>query len=92
MRDTSILKKILRKEKYAVILHDWGNPLSGKLPHKLEVGEEFRLFFPYDKECMLKHGWKKIGISDSYDRIHWASKKNVKEAIKKWKEDFNQKL
>lgn len=89
MKDSSFIKKLLRKEKFGVVLHDWTNPLSGQLPHKLEVGEEFRLLFPYDEECMLKQGWLYIGISDTYDRVHWASKKQVKNAIDKWKKDFN---
>jgi hypothetical protein len=88
MKDTSLLKKIFRNEKFAVVLHDWQNPLSGQLPHKLEVGEDFRLLFPYDTDCMLKNGWSHIGISDSFDRVHWASSRNVKAAQDKWKKDF----
>lgn len=88
IKDTSLLKKIFKKEKFGVVLHDWQNPLSGRLPHKLEVGESISMHFPYDEDCMLKKGWSHIGISDSFDRVHWANSKLVKFANRKWKEDF----
>ena len=88
MKDISLIKWLLRRQKYAVVLHDYTNPLSGQLPYKLEVGEKIDLLFPYNKECMLKEGWSHIGISDSFGRVHWARSKQVKEAIKKWRQDF----
>ncbi len=89
MKDTSLLKWLFRKQQYAVVIHDYTNPLSGQLPHKLDVGKGIDLLFTYDKECMLKNGWSHVGISDSFGRVHWAKSKQVKKAIKKWKEDFS---
>lgn len=88
MKDSSWWRWLLRKEKYAVVIHDYTNPLSGQLPYKLEVGAKFDLLFPYDAKCMLKNGWSHIGISDYFGRTHWAKSKQVKEAINKWKKDF----
>ena len=88
MKDTSWWRFLLRKEQHAVVIHDYTNPLSGQLPQKLEVGEGLDLLFPYDADCMLKEGWSHIGINDSFGRVHWAPKKQVKEAIKKWRSDF----
>ena len=88
MKNSSWWRWLFRKEKYAVIIHDYTNPLSGQLPHKLEVGEKIDILFPYNEECMLKNGWSHIGISDYFDRNHWAKSKQVKEAVEKWKKDF----
>ena len=88
MKNSSWWRWLFRKEKYAVIIHDYTNPLSGQLPHKLEVGEKIDILFPYNAECMLKNGWSHIGISDYFDRNHWAKLKQVKEAVEKWEKDF----
>ncbi len=89
MKNSSWWRLLLRKEQHAVVIHDYTNPLSGQLPHKLEVGEKFDLLFPYDSECMLKSGWSHIGISDYFGRTHWAKSKQVKEALNQWKEDYS---
>jgi hypothetical protein len=88
MKDSSWWRWLLRKERYAVVIHDYTNPLSGKLPHKLEVGDKIDLLFHYNADCMLKDGWSHIGISDYFGRTHWADSKRVKEAIDRWKKDF----
>jgi hypothetical protein len=91
MKDSSLWRWLFRKEKYAVVMHDYENPLSGQLPCKLEVGETLDLLFHYNVNCMLKNGWSHIGVSDSYGRIHWAKSKQVKKAISQWKIDFGNK-
>lgn len=53
MMDSSWWKWLLRKKKYASVIHDYTNPLSGQLPHKLEVGEKIDILFPYNADCML---------------------------------------
>jgi len=34
----------------------------------------------YKRDCFLKGDSTHIGLSDSFGRIHWASKKDVKKA------------
>lgn len=82
---------MLRREQHAFLIHDYTNPLSGQLPKKLEVGEGLDLLFPYDVDCMLKEGYSHIGINDSFGRVHWAPKKQVKETIEKWRSDYGSK-
>lgn len=55
MKDSSWWRWLFRKEKYAVVIHDYMNPLSGQLPHKLEVGDKIDLLFHYDADCMFKN-------------------------------------
>ena len=81
-------KWVLRKEKFAVVMHDFLNPKSGQLPHKLEVGEGIDLLFHYNADCLLKEGFTHVGIRDSFGRIHWAKSKNVREAVQRWERDF----
>jgi len=88
MKNASIWKWLVRKKEFAVVIHDYTNPLSGQLPHKLEVGEKIDVLLPYDAECLLKNGWSHVGLSDYFGRTHWAKKKDVKIANEKWKSDF----
>jgi hypothetical protein len=81
---------VAKKEEYAVVIHDCENPLSGQLPHKLEVGEKFSLLFPYDENAFLKEGWSHVGINDYFGRTHWANKKAVKVANQTWRKKFVQ--
>lgn len=88
MKNSSWWKKVLRKEEFAVVIHDYENPLSEQLPRKLEVGEKIDLLLPYNGECLLHKGWSHVGISDYFGRTHWARRKDVTEANKKWQKDF----
>lgn len=91
MKNSSWWRWLFRKEKYAEVIHDYKNPLSGQLPCNLGVGEKLDLLFHYNADCMLKNGWSHIGLSDSFGRIHWAKSKQVKEATRQWKKDFGNK-
>jgi hypothetical protein len=88
LKDTSIWKKITRKQNHAVLIHDYENPYSGKMPSKLEVGESIDLFVNYDNECFIKNNYSDLGISDSFGRTNWASRKYMAKLRKKWLENF----
>lgn len=88
LKETSLIKKILKKQKYAVLNHDWHNPYSGRLPVKLEVGEGVDLFVDFDKECFLKHPFTHLGLNDSFGRSSWAKKSAMKHNRKKWQEKY----
>jgi len=86
---SSILKKIFKKWKHGVLIHDYRNPLSGQLPTTLDVGEKIDLIFPWDEECLCSSNPTHIGIADSFGRTHWASKKDIQKVMKQWNEEFN---
>ncbi len=88
MKYTPIWMKILRKGKYATIIHDYNDPYSTKLPCELDVGDTCRLFLPFDKDCFLAEPCTHIGVCDTFDRIHWAPKKDLKKAKKEYYEKF----
>lgn len=81
---------VLSKKEYTqgMIVHDYTNPLSAKLPNKLKVGETLQLLFQYDKDVFLKEKITHIGIVDSFGREHYASRHDVKKTKKKFTEDF----
>ena len=85
---SSLFKKIFKKWKHGVLIHDYTNPLSGQLPSTLDIGEKIDLVFPWDAECLCGRSPTHIGIADSFGRTHWAPKKEVKKVIKQWKEEF----
>lgn len=90
MKKRSFWRWLFRKKKVAFILHDYTNPLSGKLPKKLEVGEKIMLLFPHKEKMFLAYKPTHVGIMDSFGRMHWASKKSLKEAEKSYLKDFSE--
>jgi len=87
-KEAQLWRRLLRKTRHAVITPDYTNPMSAKLPHKVEVGDKIDLLLPYDKDCFLGSVFTHVGISDYFGRIHWAPWKQLKGAYKKWGEDF----
>lgn len=74
-----------------VILFDWENPLSGKLPVKLEPGDKVDLFLSWsdqDKNCVFNHPFGRLGVRDSFDRNHWVPKKQIRHLRRKFAEEF----
>jgi len=90
MKNSDWQRRLLRKEEYAVVIEDYTNPISAKLPNKLDVGDKITLLLPYDQECLLNRGWSHVGIRDYFGCVHWASSKEVKSANQKWQEDFGE--
>lgn len=85
LKESSPLKRITRKPKYGILIHDYTDPLSGQLPCDLEVGDGRDFLFKVKEDCFLAETWTHIGIRDSFGRIHWAPKKHVEEARESFK-------
>lgn len=88
VRDASLWKMALRRVKLAIIIPDDRNPMSEKLPSKVEVGDKIEILLPYNKHCFLNGSFTHVGVSDYYGRRHWAPKKQLREAYKAWERDF----
>ena len=82
LQNSSIWKRITKKNKHAILIHDYTDPLSSKLPCDLEIGEKADFLFKFEKDSFLLEDWTRIGVSDSFGRIHWAPKKDFIEAKK----------
>lgn len=88
LRIAPLWRRILRKTKHAVMLHDYENPLSGKLPARLDVGEGVDLLIRYETDCFLGKDWTHIGLSDSFGRVHWAKPSEIKKAREAYQKKF----
>ena len=84
----SIIRKMKRLPSFAFIMHDYENPLSSRLPKKLEMGEQVNLLLPFKEDAILARKPTHLGVSDSFGRTHWAKSKYLKEAIKDFLKDF----
>jgi hypothetical protein len=82
-------RRLLRCPICGVVPHDFRNPLSSRLPGKLDVGETVNLFMPYSATCFLKDKRvTHVGLADSFGRFHWAPRRCVREARREWMKDF----
>jgi hypothetical protein len=88
LKKHSIVDKLLRRSKFAAVIHDYMNPLSGQLPKALNVGEKIILILPWEKDSLLSDNPTHVGVSDTFGRMNWATRKNVKQARRKWEQDF----
>jgi len=61
-------------------------PFSGGLPKKLDVGEEFALKYWYGKNWIDEKPTA-IGVRDSFGRVHWCGRRDVREAQKHYDKD-----
>src|ERR1041385_1838640 len=70
-----------------IILYDWENPLSPKLPAKIEPGDRINLLLGWsgeDDKCVFKHPFGRLGVSDSFGRSHWVPRKDIRHLRKKY--------
>jgi hypothetical protein len=89
-RNAPYWRRLLRKVEYAFITPDYTNPMSGRLPTKLETGDKIELLLPYDAECLLSKTFTQVGLTDFFGRTHWALRKDMNKAHEKWSKDFAQ--
>lgn len=71
-------KKLFKKTKWAILIHDYTDPLTSQFPCKLGVGERGTFLLPFLKGSFLKQSFTHLGIADSFGRIHWVPKKDIK--------------
>ena len=88
VKEQSLSRWILKKTKYAAVNPDFENPLSHKIPQKLEGGDEVQLYLPCDENCFLKESWSHVGLQTSFGKTYWAKPRDVNRARKYWLEDF----
>jgi hypothetical protein len=74
----TLLSRLRRTARYGVLVHDYKNPLSGKLPITLDVGERVDLMFPFEKGGLLAERPTRVGLRDNFGRDHWVPRKTLK--------------
>mgnify|MGYP001592975188 CR=1 FL=1 len=91
VKEVQLWRRLLRKTRNAFITPDYTNPLSAKLPAKIEVGDKIELLLPYDEDCFLKSRFTQVGVYDYFGRYHRAPKSDLKKAYSQWEKDFSKK-
>lgn len=86
-RKAGFWRRITFRSERGVIIYDYEETLSAKLPHKLDVGENIDLLLRYGEDS-LSSDITHIGINDSYGRVHWVKRKDVREALAQHRKDF----
>jgi hypothetical protein len=85
VKNKPFYRGFLGEATIATIIHDFTNPLCAKPPFKVAVGERTQLTFPIADKCFLDDALFRIGIRDSFGRIHWAPKKQIRQARQRLK-------
>jgi hypothetical protein len=85
-RTKPFFRRLMSETKVATLIHDYTNPMCAKPPFKLGVGEQAQVTFPIHARCFLDEELFRVGIRDSFGRIHWAPKKDVYRARQNLKE------
>lgn len=75
-------------DKFFVVMYDYTNPLSGKLPARLEVGERVTLLFSWNADCFVREPITDLGIGDSYGRSHWVPQTDLQKLQSQYREEF----
>jgi len=80
----NLIDNLLRRWRYngGFITHDYRNPHSAKLPIRIESGDSISYYFPLDELDPIWKNMSKIGVSDSFNRFHWATKRSLRELQK----------
>ncbi|WP_146119532.1 hypothetical protein [Phyllobacterium phragmitis] len=63
-------------------------PFSGGLPKKIEVGEEFRVYFPLNHGGLRDSKIIDVGFHDTFGRYNWAPRKHVAAVINQIRKHF----
>lgn len=67
-------------------------PFGGGLPKKLAVGEQFSLYFVPVHEGLADKDIERVGVNDTFGRIHWASYKDTLETLMKVRKRYADSL
>ena len=81
----------MRKTQHFVVMQDAGNPLTTRLPCRLDVGQTATILLPYEPRSFLKSEATHIGVTDSFSRVHYAPAKDLKTAKEQFRTDFPRK-
>jgi len=77
-----------RKRMCFYAVEDLNNPLNTRFPKKLEVGDSFMQFFNLTEDAFLSLDPTHVGIRDTFGRMHWATRKSLKQAKKDFQKEF----
>jgi hypothetical protein len=87
-RNATLWRRLTRTVQQGVVIFDWTEPMSAKLPATVEPGDKIDLLLPWDEKCCMSEPCTHIGILDYFWRAHWAPRAEVKATREQWLKDF----
>lgn len=72
--------RVIKHKHGAFITNDGSHPAHSANGQMVEVGDTVLFVFPIDSN-FIEAGFSQIGVSDGYQRTHWASRKETAKAI-----------
>ena len=87
-RRSSFLRSLFTECPYLFIVPDFKHPYCSKPSCRVAVGDKALIIFPYQQECFLAEKPKRVGVVDSYGRVHWASRRELRNALQQYRESF----
>lgn len=88
LKSFAFLRSLFGQPPYGFINPDFEHPHCFRLPWRVAVGDRISIIFPYNQECFLAETPKRIGITDSFGRIHWAPRRELNSALKEFRKTF----
>lgn len=77
--------------KYFYVMEGYDNPLSDRLPKRLEPGDSVNQYLPCNNESFLSIDPSHIGLRDTFGRMHWASRRSLRSAKSEFFKKFEKK-
>ena len=77
------------KSKYFTLIPEWDNPLNTRLPAALAVGDQATFIVPYTSDCFLSSPVAIAGLTDTFNREHWAPRRHLRRAREQFAKDFS---
>ncbi|MFH1930698.1 MAG: hypothetical protein ABIN18_03795 [Pseudomonadota bacterium] len=88
IKKETLISKLRHASRHAIVIHDYTNPYGAQMPKELNVGETITLLFPCEEKSFLAHRPTHVGISDTFGKIHWATRKSLRNATNGYLKDF----
>ena len=89
-KNAPLWRILFRKIQHGIITYD--NPIDGsRLPTKLDVGDTATFLFDYHAP-FIREKFTHIGIRDSFGRVHWADRRDVRRAKRFYMKKQNQTI
>jgi hypothetical protein len=85
LRKSSLWRRLLRRQSFAAFIHDYEDPLSGRLPAPLDVGDKVDLTFRFAPDLFLMHDFTHVGVSDPFGRACWCKGSDYREAQRSYR-------
>lgn len=78
------LGRVTKKNKYASIIPDHTNRFNKPFPLEVEQNNSGDHYLEVDSNIIANGDFNRIGLLDSLGRIHWVSRKNLRNLIEEY--------